>query len=138
MYFLLLHLSVKCIVGIFQEKNESTGRVFFLPLRMVFIDLVLIGATFCPTVSLEVCFAMALKMDCPHRVTASVLCHRKDRQWRQGGELLIDEDLSPPPLFSSSSSCPIFRMIHTQRALKEFHSPLPPPLFTLPPLPHFD
>lgn len=41
---------------------------FFPPLavRMVFIDLILIGPTFCPTVVLEVCFVMALKMDCPH------------------------------------------------------------------------
>lgn len=39
---------------------------FFLAVRTVFIDLILIGPTFCPTVVLEVCFVMALKMDCPH------------------------------------------------------------------------
>lgn len=54
------------IVGIFQEKNESTGVFFFLAVRRVFIDLILIGPTLCPTVSLEACFVMALKMDCPH------------------------------------------------------------------------
>lgn len=74
--------------------------LFFLPVRMVFIDLILIGPTFCPTVSLEVCFVIALKMDCPHEVTASVLCHGKDRHRRQGGGLLIDEDLSLLLFFS--------------------------------------
>lgn len=62
---------------------------------------------------------MALKMDSPHRGTASVLCHRKDRQRMQGGGLLIDKDLSPPLPFSTSSAGPIFSLIHTQRALKE-------------------
>lgn len=121
---------MKYTVGIFQEKNESMG-VFSPTVRMVFIDLILIGPTFCPIVLLEVCFVMALKMDCPHQVTASVLCHRKDRQRRQGGGLLIDEDLSPPPPLSTSSSCPIFSMIHTQRALKELHLSFPPPLSLL-------
>lgn len=84
---------------IFHEKNESIGACFF-SVRMVFIDLILIGPTFCPTVSLEVCFVIALKMDCPHEVTASVLCHGKDRHRRQGGGLLIDEDLSLLLFFS--------------------------------------
>lgn len=68
----------------FKRKNESMCVFFSLPVRMVFIDLILIGPTFCPTVSLEVCFVMALKMDCPHQVTASVLCHRKDRRREVG------------------------------------------------------
>lgn len=41
------------------------------------------------------------------------------------GGLLINEDFSLLLLSVASSSCPIFSMIHTQRALKELKPPTP-------------
>lgn len=127
-------LSVKHRGVIFQKekkKNESMG-VFFLAVRMALIDLFFNWTYFLSHRIVRGLFVMALKMDCPHRATASVFRRRKDRQKRQGGKeggCLIDEELSPPPpppLFSaSSSSCPIFSMIHTRRALKGPRSLLP-------------
>lgn len=79
--------------------------VFFLAVRMALIDLFFNWTHFLSHRIVRGLFVMALKMDCPHRATESVLRRRESRQKGQeeaagvGGGCLIDEDLSPPPLF---------------------------------------
>lgn len=59
--------------------------VFFLAVRMVLIDLFFNWTHFLSHRIVRGLFVMALKMDCPHRATESVLGWRKDRQKSQGG-----------------------------------------------------
>lgn len=57
--------------------------VFFLAVRMVLIDLFFNWTHFLSHRIVRGLFVMALKMDCPHRATESVLRRRKGRQKRQ-------------------------------------------------------
>lgn len=130
-------LSVKRRGVIFQKgkKNESMG-VFFLAVRMALIDLFFNWTHFLSHRIVRGLFVMALKMDCPHRATASVFHRRKDRQKRQGeGGGVLDRRGSLP-----SSSCSFFHLLllflphfqHDPHPTGFKRTPLPPPMLVPP------